>query len=240
LVWIIYRLDHDLTANRFDGYILYGKDNRKYFPDFIDDDTVIEIKGYVTEKTKHIIEQKKKAVLREGYDYKILFKVDLKDMFKWVKDNYDYKRLAELYDDYKPKYEYVCLTCGVKFSVDKKRKTERVFCSKKCIRPINTKVLNGLKGKTYEEVFGEEKAKEIKKKLCESIKKERILHPRKCLEETKEKIRQKLIVTHINNCKQCGVEFTTNGDRKRKKLCDNCGFKYTNKKYIKKELDIMM
>ncbi len=47
LVWIIYRLDHNLSVTRFNGFIPYN--NTKYFPDFIDGNTIYEMKGYHTE-----------------------------------------------------------------------------------------------------------------------------------------------------------------------------------------------
>lgn len=47
LVWVIYRLDHNLSVTRFSGFIPY--DNKKYFPDFIDGNIIYEMKGYHTE-----------------------------------------------------------------------------------------------------------------------------------------------------------------------------------------------
>ncbi|MEK6887108.1 MAG: hypothetical protein AABW88_04720, partial [Nanoarchaeota archaeon] len=51
LAWVIYNLDHNFRFERFNGYILYDI-KRKYFPDFIQDDGIIEIKNFYTEEVK--------------------------------------------------------------------------------------------------------------------------------------------------------------------------------------------
>jgi hypothetical protein len=38
----------------------------------------------------------------------------------------------ELYDDYRPKFDYDCVHCGSRFSADKKKKTDKYFCSRIC------------------------------------------------------------------------------------------------------------
>lgn len=131
LVWVIFRLDHNLPVKRFDGCL--KDDNLTYFPDFINGNTIIEIKGY--EKNSSV-EKKNELARNKGYSIVVLYKKDLKREFNWVRSNYKFKNVYELYDGYKPKYSYTCCGCGNSFETDKIRKTERVFCSKKCIKPI--------------------------------------------------------------------------------------------------------
>lgn len=127
LVWVIYNIDHNIDFKRFEHHIPYNE--TKYFPDFIIDNTIIEIKGRDLNNT---MPAKIKASTENGYEIKVLYKDDLKEHFKWVKDNYQYKNVQELYDDYKPKYEYTCFTCGEVFSVDRKRRTLKVYCNRLC------------------------------------------------------------------------------------------------------------
>lgn len=128
LCWVIYNLDHNIPFTRFEG-MLVGNDI-KYIPDFLLDDkkTIIEIKGYEFEDNVN-----KKTQLAESYGYKVIVlrKNDLKYMFNYVKINYTHD-FKTLYDDYKPKYEYVCNHCGNTFHRDKKSKTEITFCSRQC------------------------------------------------------------------------------------------------------------
>ena len=126
LVWVIYRLDHNLPAERFEGCL--EEDELVYYPDFIDGDTIIEIKGYYTEK----VDKKCELVKRKGYNIKVIYKEDLKKEFDWVKKNYEYKHLRELYDDFKPRFSYVCSNCEKEFHTEKKRKSKHICCSKKC------------------------------------------------------------------------------------------------------------
>lgn len=92
LAWVIYRLDHNLPVKRFPGYLTDGK--IKYYPDFIDDDTIIEIKGYHTSK----VDEKAALAIEKGYKIKILYKQHLTECFDWVKLKYDVKKIENLYD----------------------------------------------------------------------------------------------------------------------------------------------
>lgn len=126
LAYVIYRLDHNLPVKRFEG-LLHGND-LIYIPDFIEDDTIIEIKGYYTE----LVEKKCNLAKDKGYNIKVLYINDIQYMIDYVMRKYNCKKLQTLYDDYKPKYEYKCNYCGKKFFTDKKRRTELVYCSRKC------------------------------------------------------------------------------------------------------------
>lgn len=127
LVWVIYNLDHNIKFKKFEGFIEYSG-GKKYFPDFFQDDVIIEIKGYHTET----VDKKTKAAKDKGYNIKLLYKKDLKYCFDWVKNNYSYKKLEELYDGYKPRYKYTCKFCNTKFNTDVKRKKELKYCSQSC------------------------------------------------------------------------------------------------------------
>lgn len=131
LAWVIYRLDHNLPVKRFDGYILYG-DNRKYYPDFIDDSCIIEIKGWTTVATNAIVEHKILASTLAGYKVLVLKKEDLKKEFSWIKVKYNTDKIYTLYDKYRPTFNYICNHCNVEFGRDHQIKTENKFCSRVC------------------------------------------------------------------------------------------------------------
>ena len=95
LVYIIYNLDHKIKFQRCTKYYLYKLNNKicKYYPDFeLEDGTLIEIKGYHTE----LVDLKTQAV--KDKEIKVLFEKDLKYAFDWVKQNYSYKQLSDLYE----------------------------------------------------------------------------------------------------------------------------------------------
>lgn len=127
LVWVIYNIDHGLTVNRFPGFL--EKDGIKYYPDFLINKSIIEIKGYEKQGS---VEQKTKVAESFGYQVTVLRKQDLETEFNWVKANYQYKELFELYDGYKPNYKLVCTYCGSDFNRNGKPKTTEVFCSRTC------------------------------------------------------------------------------------------------------------
>jgi hypothetical protein len=127
LVWVIYMLDHNISFQRFEG-CLEGN-GIKYFPDFIVGSTIHEMKGYESIES---VDKKTKLAESFGYEVKVLRKLDLQDQFNWVKTNYTYKRLHELYDDFKPKYEYNCCICGSHILRHHPAKTKDICCSQRC------------------------------------------------------------------------------------------------------------
>lgn len=128
LVYVIYRLDNNLPVKRFEGELTDGK--LKYIPDFIEDNTIIEIKGYY----QGLVDKKCELAKSKGYNIKVLYKKDLQKEFDWVKKHYQYKNLQELYDNYKPKYKYTCDCCGKEFETDIKRQKNKLkFCSRNCV-----------------------------------------------------------------------------------------------------------
>lgn len=139
LVWMMYNDAHSISYKRFEGFIEYG-DGKRYFPDFIQENKVIEIKGFHTD----VVDIKKSATIAAGYEIEILYKEDLKPMFNWFKKEHKGKSLVEMYDGHKPKFEYDCSCCGKYFGTEKERKTELKYCSNVCagkhraqIRKIN-------------------------------------------------------------------------------------------------------
>ena len=126
LAWVIYNLDHNISFSRFDGYIIYDSD-RKYFPDFIQNNTIIEIKGYWQPN----VDKKAEAALNAGYDIKILYKKDLMYCFNYIKEEYNVP-IHTLFDNYKPIFQYCCDFCGNTFTTDIRRKTNKKYCSAHC------------------------------------------------------------------------------------------------------------
>lgn len=126
LIWVIYNLDHEIPFERFPFKL--SLNNISYIPDFYQNNKIIEIKGYETEKVK----LKTSIANALGYDVILLKKEDLQKEFEWVKIHYKYKSLEELYDDYKPKFTYICSFCKETFFRNKKSKTTIVFCSRFC------------------------------------------------------------------------------------------------------------
>ena len=95
LVYIIYNIDHNIPFKRCERYYTYEIANQvhKYYPDFeLADGTLIEIKGYYTE----LVDIKLKSI--KDRTIKILFEKDLKYAFDWVKQNYTYSQLSDLYE----------------------------------------------------------------------------------------------------------------------------------------------
>lgn len=93
LAWVIYRLDHDLPVKRFKGYLTDGV--IKYYPDFIiDDNTIIEIKGYHTPE----VDRKTQLAKDKGYNIQLLYRQDLHHCFDWIKTQYGIVKLEKMYE----------------------------------------------------------------------------------------------------------------------------------------------
>lgn len=138
LVFLIYCLDHNIPIKRCDKVFNYTIDNlnKKYFPDFEINDTIIEIKGYHTD----VVDVKTNSVRDAGHNIKVLYKSDMQSCFEYVFNKYNVNEynITTLYDNYKPKYTYVCSYCGKQFNRIKLAKTDNVFCSRKCCGKYNT------------------------------------------------------------------------------------------------------
>ena len=131
LCWVIYRLDHNLPVMRYNGYILYNN-GKKYYPDFVDGKHIFEIKGFKSETTDIVVNLKSAAALSAGYTIDILYKEDLATEFKWVKEKYNTENFYTLYDNYKPKFTYICNNCDKEFFKDSKSNTAINYCCRVC------------------------------------------------------------------------------------------------------------
>ena len=141
LVWVIYQIDHKIKFDRFPGMVQFN--DKKYFPDFLQNNKIIEIKGFENIENVAI---KTKIANNCGYEVLILRKENLKKEFQWVKDNYQYKNIFELYDNHIPKYTYECEFCKGEFLSEKPRKTKKKYCSRKCSgNDIRNNTQNGTK-----------------------------------------------------------------------------------------------
>lgn len=120
LVWVIYQLDHNLpferNKKRYD-YIWNGK-TLNYIPDFIQKDTIVEIKGFINSQTI--------AKLNTIKNLKVLFRKDLNNEFEYVEKKYG-KNFIDLYEGnpYK-KLSNKCKLCG------KPCGKKKVYCSRQC------------------------------------------------------------------------------------------------------------
>lgn len=93
LVWVMYNIHHNIDFTRCDKTFKYDG-TRTYYPDFILDGDIIEIKGYVTDE----VLLKAQAVRDNGLNIKILTKKELEYAFSWFKTKYPGKTLIEMYD----------------------------------------------------------------------------------------------------------------------------------------------
>lgn len=99
LAFIIYCLDHNIPIERNKQYFTYeyqGK-TKRYYPDFIIDGQIIEIKGFANETLPY----KEQALKNAGVKYKILFPKDLKHVFDYILQKYNKtvdKNIHELYE----------------------------------------------------------------------------------------------------------------------------------------------
>ena len=133
LCWVIYNLDHNIPFKRFQGYLTNGE--LKYYPDFLlDDNFIIEIKGF---EDKEKVLAKCLLAKEKGYQIQVLYKNDLKKHFKYVKETYHTNKYHTLYDDFKPKFNYLCSFCKKEFNRDKIAKSKDTLCSKSCSMKFN-------------------------------------------------------------------------------------------------------
>lgn len=97
LAYVIYCFDHNINIQRYSGFYEYEYEGQKhrYYPDFIVDGTIIEIKGYWTEQ----VDAKTKSV--SDKPIKVLYYDDLIDVFDYIKIKYGKtvdKDISDLYE----------------------------------------------------------------------------------------------------------------------------------------------
>ena len=145
LAYLIYCLDHNIDIKRCSETFEYEYEGKKhkYHPDFIVNNELIEIKGYYTD----LVDTKASSITLDK-PYKILYKEDLQEVFSYVAKTYNkrfrkkWNNFYELYDEYKPKYEYICNECGKIFTRDREIKTETKFCCRSCACKYNQRLLH--------------------------------------------------------------------------------------------------
>ena len=94
LAYLLYCIDNNYKIERCNKYYIYtGADNEehKYYPDFIVNDEIIEIKGYITESWKM------KLPIVEREHIKVLYKEDMKPILEYVTNTYG-EDFYKLYD----------------------------------------------------------------------------------------------------------------------------------------------
>ena len=95
LAFVIYHLDNNLNISRCKEKRYYIFENKKhiYYPDFVTDAGIIEIKGYYTEQVK--------AKQKQNEDIIIIDKIGITPYLEYVELHYG-KDFTYLYDDSKP------------------------------------------------------------------------------------------------------------------------------------------
>lgn len=98
LAFLVYHLDHNLYIERCKEKRQYVWNNKQhtYYPDFITDDGIIEIKGYSTDQWKSKEEQNPDVI--------VLYKDDIKLYLDYVINTYG-TDFIKLYDGYNPKLD---------------------------------------------------------------------------------------------------------------------------------------
>jgi hypothetical protein len=135
LVFLIYSLEHNISIERntkFFEYELNGE-IKHYLPDFKIGNKYVEIKNYNRED----VIAKTNALLDKGEIIEVLYYDDLEHMMCYIDTKYgtfhnrSTNNYQTLYDDYKPKYTFICEHCGKEVSKDRKVGKMR-FCSREC------------------------------------------------------------------------------------------------------------
>ena len=91
LAWVIYNLENNIPFYRNNKKYTYIWENKErfYIPDFVQNDIIIEIKGFVTDQTI--------AKMNSVKDLKILYRKDLEKEFNYVYEKYG-KNFINLYE----------------------------------------------------------------------------------------------------------------------------------------------
>ena len=87
---VIYQLDHQIPFKRFNS-LLQSK-GKKYYPDFLQDGKIIEIKGFYSKNVDKQIE----VAIDNNYEIRVLYREDLEKELNYVYKYYG-KDLKSLY-----------------------------------------------------------------------------------------------------------------------------------------------
>lgn len=101
LAYVVYCLEHGVNIQRNKQGFEYEYNDKKhlYYPDFIVDNTYIEIKNYWSSEV-----QAKINYFPKNLKYKILYKKDLANILSFVIEKYGHNYTATLYDRTLPSY----------------------------------------------------------------------------------------------------------------------------------------
>lgn len=135
LVFLIYSLEHNVSIERNTKIFEYELNGeiKHYLPDFKIGNKYVEIKNYNRED----VIAKTNALLNNGEIIEVLYYNDLEHMMCYIDTKYGTfhnrgrNNYQTLYDDYKPKYTFICEHCGKEVSRDRKIGKMR-FCSREC------------------------------------------------------------------------------------------------------------
>lgn len=96
LAFLVYHLDKGEDIKRCDIVVPYEKNGKKhnYFPDFLMNNVIYEVKGYEAEDVK----LKTQATIDLGYSIELIRKKQMHEIIKEVKENYQIKDITSLYD----------------------------------------------------------------------------------------------------------------------------------------------
>lgn len=87
LAYVIHCLDHGVDVKRCNEYFHYGARRRKYFPDFVVADTIIEIKGRVLPD----VAEKIAAVESSGRKIRVLYREEMKPFLEYARNKFGAK-----------------------------------------------------------------------------------------------------------------------------------------------------
>lgn len=127
LAFLIYHIENNISIQRCDFYLEYEFQNKihKYYPDFIVDNKIYEIKGRIDSKALAKQEQYPNII--------IIDKEKIQFYIQFVKRKFNIKNIFNLYDSSNNKtFNYSCHYCHQSFTVNDKKKTTTVYCSKQC------------------------------------------------------------------------------------------------------------
>lgn len=87
LAWLIFQFEHGLNPTRIDFWISYVNENgrsSKYYPDFMMDNTIFEVKGFMSKKT----ELKIAAARLNGYNIRVISKDEIYEYIDYCVEKY--------------------------------------------------------------------------------------------------------------------------------------------------------
>lgn len=128
LAYIIYNLENGVQFERNDTtFFEYDYENKKhkYYPDFIEGDTFVEIKGWMSERAKIKI-----AAIPDTYKIKVLGSKEILPYLEYVISKYGENFFDVLCEKKGPIDKCRCIYCGVLFKDSPQRRGHQGRCKK--------------------------------------------------------------------------------------------------------------